>query len=136
LLRRKNYIDAVIQKTRKILAAAPGVDSVLSITGFNYITRASSSSSAAQFVILKPWAERGSKEAVANIIAGVQPQLAKMSEAFSLALNPPAISGLGTFGGFDFELEDLTGRGSAALAEAVQTLLAARASSPSSTRAP
>jgi hydrophobe/amphiphile efflux-1 (HAE1) family protein len=122
--------DAVIQKTRKILAAAPGVESVLSITGFNFITRASSSSSAAQFVILKPWAERGSKEAVASIIAGVQPQLAKMSEAFSLALNPPAINGLGTFGGFDFELEDLTGRGSAALAEAVQTLLAAARKQP------
>jgi hydrophobic/amphiphilic exporter-1 (mainly G- bacteria), HAE1 family len=122
--------DAVIQKTRKVLEAAPGVDSVLSITGFNFITRASSSSSAAQFVILKPWAERGSKEAVANIIAGVQPQLAKVSEAFSLALNPPAINGLGTFGGFDFELEDLTGRGSAALAEAVQTLLAAARKQP------
>jgi HAE1 family hydrophobic/amphiphilic exporter-1 len=122
--------DAVIEKTRKILEAAPGVDSVLSITGFNFITRASSSSSAAQFVILKPWAERGSKEAVANIIAGVRPQLANMSEAFSLALNPPSINGLGTFGGFDFELEDLTGRGSAALAEAVQTLLAAARKQP------
>jgi hydrophobe/amphiphile efflux-1 (HAE1) family protein len=122
--------DAAIQQTRKILEAAPGVSSVLSITGFNFITRSSSSSSAAQFVILKPWDQRGANESVASIIAEVQPKLAKLPAATSLALNPPAINGLGTFGGFDFELEDLTGRGSAALAEAVQSLLATARKQP------
>ncbi len=116
--------EAVIARTRKILEAAPGVSSVLSISGLNFITRATSSNAAAQFVILKPWAERGSSESVTNVIAKVQPQLAKISAAVVLALTPPTISGVGTFGGFDFELEDLTGRGSVALEQATQAFLA------------
>lgn len=116
--------EAVIQGTRKILAATPGVDSVLSISGLNFVTQATASNSAAQFVILKPWAQRGANESLANIIAAVRPKLARISEAMALAFNPPAINGLGTFGGFDFEIEDRTGRGSAALEQATQAFLA------------
>jgi len=116
--------EAVIKRTRAILEATPGVASVLSISGLNFITRATTSNSAAQFVILKPWDERGAGLSLANIIATVQPKLARIPEAVTLALNPPAISGLGTFGGFDFEIEDLTGRGSAALDQATKAFLA------------
>jgi hydrophobe/amphiphile efflux-1 (HAE1) family protein len=122
--------EAVVQQTRKILQAAPGVDSVLSISGLNFITQATTSNSAAQFVILKPWAQRGASESVGKIIAGVQPKLARISSALVLALSPPAINGLGTFGGFDFELEDLTGRGTAALEQATQTFLAGARQQP------
>ena len=116
--------ETTVQQVRKILEATPGVDSVLSISGLNFVTRATSSNSAAEFVILKPWAERGTSESVANIIAGVQPKLVQVTDAFTLALSPPAINGIGTFGGFDFELEDLTGRGSAALEQATEAFLA------------
>ncbi len=116
--------ETVVEQVRKILEAQPGVDSVLSISGLNFVTRATSSNSAAEFVILKPWAQRGAGEGVADIIAAVQPKLAQVSAAFTLALSPPAINGIGTFGGFDFELEDLTGRGSAALEQATETFLA------------
>ncbi|RQS72626.1 multidrug efflux RND transporter permease subunit [Burkholderia sp. Bp8963] len=116
--------EAVIDKTRAILRATPGVANVLSISGLNFVTRATASNSAAQFVILKPWDERGERLRVANLIAAVQPKLARIPEAVSLALNPPTISGLGTFGGFDFEIEDLTGRGSVALDDATRAFLA------------
>ena len=116
--------ETVVEQVRKILEAQPGVDSVLSISGLNFVTRATSSNSAAEFVILKPWAQRGAGEGVADIIAAVQPKLAQVSAAFTLALSPPAINGIGTFGGFDFELEDLTGRGSAALEQATEAFLA------------
>jgi HAE1 family hydrophobic/amphiphilic exporter-1 len=115
--------EAVVEQTREILRATPGVANVLSISGLNLVTRATAPNSAAQFVILKPWDERGEKQSVANLIAAVQPKLARISEAVSLALNPPTISGLGTFGGFDFEIEDLTGRGSVALDEATRAFL-------------
>ncbi|MGU7773040.1 efflux RND transporter permease subunit [Burkholderia sp. MR1-5-21] len=116
--------EAVIDKTRAILRATPGVANVLSISGLNFVTRATASNSAAQFVILKPWDERGDRQSVAKLIAAVQPKLARIPEAVSLALNPPTISGLGTFGGFDFEIEDLTGRGSVALDDATRAFLA------------
>ncbi|MGF6640514.1 hydrophobe/amphiphile efflux-1 (HAE1) family protein [Paraburkholderia sp. MM6662-R1] len=116
--------EAVMEKTRAILRATPGVANVLSISGLNFITRSTTSNSAAQFVILKPWDERGAKQSVANLIATVQPKLNQIPEAVALALIPPTIAGLGTFGGFDFEIEDLSGRGSAALGEATQAFLA------------
>jgi hydrophobe/amphiphile efflux-1 (HAE1) family protein len=116
--------EAVVEKTRAILRATPGVANVLSISGLNFVTRSTTSNSAAQFVILKPWDERGAKLSVANLIAAVQPKLAQIPEAVALALIPPTIVGLGTFGGFDFEIEDLNGRGSAALEQATQAFLA------------
>ena len=41
-----------------------------------------------------------------------------------LSFDPPSIPGLGTTGGFEFQVEDLTGRGSFALNEATQALIA------------
>jgi hydrophobic/amphiphilic exporter-1 (mainly G- bacteria), HAE1 family len=122
--------EAVVAETRKILQATPGVDSVMSVNGLDFVTRTVSSSAAAQFVILKPWDQRGSQESAARIIAEVQPKLAAIPQARVLALNPPAIPGIGTFGGFDFELEDRGGRGPAALAQVVQTFLAAARKQP------
>ncbi len=122
--------EAVVAKTREILLATPGVADVLSVSGLNFVTRSTSSSAAAEFVILKPWAERGTAESAAHIIAAVQPKLASLPDALVLALNPPAIPGIGTFGGFDFEIEDLTGRGSAALEQATQAFLAAARQQP------
>src|SRR5579885_2854016 len=122
--------EAVVEETRKIIAATPGVESVLSISGLNFVTRSTAPNSAAQFAVLKPWAERGTKESVANIIAAVQPKLMQIPQAFVLAVQPPAMNGIGTFGGFDFELEDLNGRGSLALDQATQSFLAAARQQP------
>ena len=41
-----------------------------------------------------------------------------------LVFDPPAIPGIGTAGGFEFQVEDMTGRGPAALSDATQTLIA------------
>jgi multidrug efflux pump subunit AcrB len=41
-----------------------------------------------------------------------------------LSFDPPSIPGLGTTGGFEFQVEDLTGRGSFALNDATQALIA------------
>ncbi len=51
-------------------------------------------------------------------------KLLQIPEAFALSFDPPSIPGLGTTGGFEFEVEDLAGRGSVALNEAVQSLIA------------
>ena len=51
-------------------------------------------------------------------------------EAFALSFDPPSVNGLGTTGGFEFEVEDLAGRGSAALNDATQALIAAARKQP------
>ena len=44
----------------------------------------------------------------------------RLPDAFALSFDPPSIPGLGATGGFEFQVEDLTGRGSVALNDATQ----------------
>ena len=59
----------------------------------------------------------------------MRPKLLGIPDAFALSFDPPSVNGLGTTGGFEFQVEDLTGRGSAALNDATQALLARRRAS-------
>ena len=63
--------------------------------------------------MLKPWAERGPEENASDFVAAVRPKLLAIPDAFALSFDPPSINGLGATGGFEFEVEDLTGRGAA-----------------------
>jgi HAE1 family hydrophobic/amphiphilic exporter-1 len=116
--------EAVARKSREILQNTPGVDVVGSVNGFNFLTFANQSSAAAQFAILKPWDERGPGLRASDIVAQVRPQLMQIPDAMVLAFDPPSIQGLGTTGGFEFQVQDLSARGSMALDEATQALIA------------
>ncbi len=54
----------------------------------------------------------------------MRPKLLGLPGAFVLSFDPPSIPGLGATGGFEFQVEDLTGRGSQALNDAVQAVIA------------
>jgi HAE1 family hydrophobic/amphiphilic exporter-1 len=117
--------DAVARKVRAILRDTPGVEIVGSISGLNFLTNAAQSNSAVEFAILKPWEERRAPGLKASeIVASVRPKLLGIPEALVLSFDPPSIPGLGATGGFEFQVEDLTGRGSAALNEVTQALVA------------
>ncbi len=116
--------DAVAGKVRDILQATPGVEIVGSISGLNFLTSAAQSNSAVEFAILKPWDQRPPEQSASNLVAQVRPKLLGIPEAFVLSFDPPSIPGLGATGGFEFQLEDLGGRGSAALNDAAQALIA------------
>ena len=114
--------EAVAEKVRNILAAEDGVQDVIPVTGLNFLTSANQSNSAAEFAVLKPWAER--KRSAAEIVASVRPKLLMLREAIALSFDPPSVPGIATTGGFEFEVEDLTGHGGQALNDATQALLA------------
>ncbi|RWO28847.1 multidrug efflux RND transporter permease subunit [Mesorhizobium sp.] len=116
--------DAVARKAREILQNTPGVDIVGSISGLNFLTSAAQSNSAVEFAILKPWDERGPDQSASKLVADVRSKLMELPEAFALSFDPPSIPGIGTTGGFEFQVQDLTGRGSAALNDATQAVLA------------
>src|SRR4029077_6808850 len=82
------------------------------------------SNSAVEFALLKPWAERGAKLNASNIAPAVRPNPLAIPDATPLSFDPPAIPGIATTGGFEFEVEDLTGQGAQALNDATQALLA------------
>jgi len=116
--------DAVAGKVRDILQATPGVQIVGSISGLNFLTSAQQSNSAVEFAILKPWSERPPSQSATNLVNQVRPKLLGIPEAIVLSFDPPSIPGLGATGGFEFQLEDLAGRGSVALNDAAQALIA------------
>lgn len=116
--------DAVAKQVRDILKSTPGVDIVGSISGLNFLTQAAQSNSAVEFAILKPWDQRTPEQGASNIVASVRPKLLGLPGAIALSFDPPSIPGLGTTGGFEFQVEDLTGRGSVALNDVTQALIA------------
>ena len=116
--------DKVAKQVRDILQATPGVDIVGSISGLNFLTNAAQSNSAVEFAILKPWDERGPELNASKIVASVRPKLFMLPDAFALSFDPPSIPGVGATGGFEFEVEDLSGRGASALNDATQALIA------------
>jgi hydrophobe/amphiphile efflux-1 (HAE1) family protein len=116
--------DAVAKRVRGILRATPGVEIVGSISGLNFFTDTPQSNSAVEFAILKPWNDRPPSQAAQRIVAAVRGELTAISEAIVLPFEPPTIPGLGTTGGFEFQLQDLSGRGPLALEAALRSLLA------------
>jgi HAE1 family hydrophobic/amphiphilic exporter-1 len=95
-----------------------------SISGLNFLTSAAQSNSAVEFAILKPWDQRPPELGASNIAASVRPKLFGLPGAIVLSFDPPSIPGLGTTGGFEFQVEDLTGRGSVALNDVAQAVIA------------
>jgi hydrophobe/amphiphile efflux-1 (HAE1) family protein len=116
--------DAVVKKVRDTLQSTPGVEIVGSISGLNFLTNAAQSNSAVEFAILKPWDERPKSQGASQLVNEVRMKLLAIPEAFVLSFDPPSIPGLGTTGGFEFQVEDLTGRGSFALNDATQAVIA------------
>ncbi|MCW6509372.1 efflux RND transporter permease subunit [Lichenifustis flavocetrariae] len=116
--------DEVAKQVRDVLQNEPGVDIVGSISGLNFLTNAAQSNSAVEFAILKPWDERPPEQMASRIVSAVRMKLLGIPGAFVLSFDPPSIPGLGTTGGFEFQVEDLTGRGPVALNDATQALLA------------
>jgi HAE1 family hydrophobic/amphiphilic exporter-1 len=116
--------DEFAKKVRKILQDTPGVDIVGSITGLNFLTFAAQSNSAVEFAVLKPWDERPPEQSAPNLVNALRMKLLSLPEAIALSFDPPSIPGMGATGGFEFEVEDLLGRGPGALNSALQALLA------------
>ncbi len=92
--------DLVLRMSRE-MADIPGVYSVMQINGMNGENTA--------FLILKlePWsARKSSKLSIKNIAAQANAIAAKYPEASAYVTQPPAISGMGMYGGFEYQLLD------------------------------
>ena len=102
--------DALMRRAEEDLKDVPGIGEVLTMGGLNLLTGAYTSNNASLIVMLEPWEERESKEEqIGNIIANVRRRFAVYPEAVSLVFPPSPIPGLGTSGGFQYELQDRAG---------------------------
>ncbi len=116
--------QAVVDQVRETLQQAPGVKSVITATGYSLLSGAATSNSGLAIVVLQPWAERTEPAlTVDGLLARLRPVLFALPSAKVIAFNPPAIPGLGTAGGFEFELQDLGGRSAQELASVLSALI-------------
>jgi len=117
--------DEVDRKVEAILGAAPGVQSVTTVTGYSMLSQAYASNTGFFFVQLEPWEERPGKTA-ARLIQGLNFKLLQeVPEAVAVAFGPPAIPGLGTGAGFTMMLQDRGGNSPDYLAKQTELFLAA-----------
>jgi HAE1 family hydrophobic/amphiphilic exporter-1 len=116
--------EELSKQVRDILKGTPGVADVVSVNGFNFLTGAAQSNTGVEFAVLKPWDQRGPGEDASSIVNAVRGKLLSLPAGIALSFDPPSIPGLGATGGFEFQLEDLSGRGPEALSQITQALLA------------
>ena len=106
-----NYTSDVISKIEKEILQLPEVVGTFALGGFSF--SGNTSNNGIVFTTLKPWAERTkADQTVQGIIDKLRGTLMQIPEARILPVNPPVIQGLGSFGGFQFELQDQKGTGS------------------------
>jgi HAE1 family hydrophobic/amphiphilic exporter-1 len=90
---------------RLVETNAPEVEGTFQIDGFNFFGPAPNHSLI--FLPLRPWSERvGPQHTYSALVARLQPLLFGVPGGTAYVFNPPAIQGIGNFGGFQFEVLD------------------------------
>ena len=112
-----NRTAVVVERIEGILKEIPGIADISSVVGYSTLDALSKSNSAYFIVLLKPFAERTEPgQDVNSIIAKVRAEGAAIREANIIPFNVPPIIGLGTGGGFEYQLLDQRGGDPADLA--------------------
>ncbi|MEO1089355.1 MAG: multidrug efflux RND transporter permease subunit [Pseudomonadota bacterium] len=121
-----NRTLAVVEDVEAIFATEKTIVGVSSVVGFDFLSGLNKSNSALFILSLAPFDERTEPDQhVEAIIARVQPELFAIPEAEGFAFNLPPIVGLGSTGGFEYQLQDLAGGTVADLAAVTRALVLA-----------
>jgi HAE1 family hydrophobic/amphiphilic exporter-1 len=102
-----SYTTEVSSRAEAMIRQDPDVFATFAVPGFSF-TGGSSSNAGIIFVPLKPISTRlAPGHGAPEIRARLQPKLFQVPGAILVCFEPPAIQGIGFFGGFQFELQDL-----------------------------
>jgi HAE1 family hydrophobic/amphiphilic exporter-1/multidrug efflux pump len=114
--------DKTGEAMRNAISSNPAVDQVFVIGGFDMIGGGNKSNAGTMFVPLKDWGER---EALASDLAGQFMGVGMgLSDGMAMMFNPPAIMGLGTAGGFEFQVQNRADGDPQKLAKVVNDVVA------------
>ncbi|MGA3398125.1 MAG: efflux RND transporter permease subunit [Acetobacteraceae bacterium] len=128
--------SAVATRVEQILQAMPQIQDTLSIIGFSLLDGGVSEPNAAFLVArLKPFADRvGVANSVQALVGRTFGAVQQIRSAVIFPFNLPPIIGLGTGGGFEYQLEALQGQDPSANGSVMQGLIAAANQDPRLTR--
>ncbi|MCK5698104.1 MAG: efflux RND transporter permease subunit, partial [Gammaproteobacteria bacterium] len=123
--------EAVIDEVSKIALSTPGVSNIQAIPGYNGIDAVQDTSSGVAYVMFKPYAERKTPETqLEGIMTALQTELSKIPDANIMVVNAAPIPGLGSTGGFNFEIKDLNSQGVKVLAKVAKDFVEAANNRP------
>lgn len=98
------------EQVRHILAQQPEVETVIEVSGFNFLTSVAETNASFVVPVLKPWHQRTKPDQSAEaIISRVNKLFMALPEGIAQAASPPAIPGLGTVGGFQLQINNQSG---------------------------
>ncbi len=129
---------AVLDRTKEVEAQIleicndyPEISDVVEIAGYDFISGTTQSNAGFMSAVLTPWDERtGADQSASAIEQSLQEKFSAIPGAIVLAVNPPAIQGLGTVGGFDLQLQDINNVGLDELTAAAMKVMYAANKSP------
>jgi hydrophobic/amphiphilic exporter-1 (mainly G- bacteria), HAE1 family len=99
------YTGAIESQVANIMKDYPEVEGTFALSGFSFSGNASNLGIV--FVPLKPYEKRkGDEHNASTLVNKVRGRLFGIQGALVLAFEPPAVQGLGQFGGFAFEVQD------------------------------
>jgi HAE1 family hydrophobic/amphiphilic exporter-1 len=123
--------SAAAKQVEAVLANTPGVQYTTTVVGFNLLSFAHTSYNSFFFVTLKPWGERKSRaEQYQEIKNRLNQELSRLPVGTVFGFSPPAVPGVGTSGGFQFVLEDRSGKDVQFLSDNLNKFLAAARKRP------
>src|SRR5262249_14782041 len=99
--------EDVIRRMSEIALKQPGVDAAIASPGLSINGFTNSANSGIVFARLTPFAERTTADLSGPAIARqLNQKFAGIKEAYIAMFPPPPVQGLGTIGGFKFQIED------------------------------
>ena len=116
------YTKGINKQVSDFLANVPEAQGTFSVSGFSFAGAAANQGLV--FVPLKPYSQRkGEQHSAIAVVNRVRPMLFGVQGAIVFATLPPAIQGLGQFGGFQFVVQDQAAHRLEELAGATQGLM-------------
>jgi hydrophobe/amphiphile efflux-1 (HAE1) family protein len=122
---------AAVEQVEQILQGIPAIEDSLAIVGFSLIDGGAQSNSAFMVARMRPFADRkGAQDSVFAAIGRTFGAVQGIRTANVFAFNIPPIIGLGTGGGFEYQLQDFEGRDPQQLGAAMLGLVVAANQDP------
>ena len=117
-----SYTKKIGEQISKILEKVPEAEGTFAVSGFSF--GGSAPNRGLTFVPLRPYSQRkGDSHKADAIIDRIRGQLMSIQGAIVIPFAPPAVQGLGQFGGFQFEVQDQGGHSLQELDQVTQELI-------------
>jgi len=125
-----NRTAEVSRQVEDVLRGLPGVVDVITNAGYSMLNGLALSNTGFMIVTLKPFGERAAPELGVNALMAQVARQTSGVAAQVIPYNLPPIIGLGTSGGFEFQLQNLEGRPVGEMAAAMRALVLAANQDP------